>query len=423
MANSHVTNHSSGSFKYKAEITSIHMSIARKILLVVLDGISDRPTEGKTPLQSADAPNLDRIASLGINGIMDPIAPGIRPGSDVAHLALLGYDPYEVYTGRGPLEAAGVGIHLKEGDIAFRCNFATMKDGIIVDRRAGRIRDTMELTRAVQDGVQLDGEFIFERSTGHRAVLVLRGAGLSPYVSDSDPKHEGMPSKTIEALKSEAQKTADILKEFVIQSDNLLKKHPVNAERIKVGKAPANTILVRGAGMMPNIRTFSERYGLKGAIIAETGVVIGIGRICGLKHGEVGGVDSDIDAKVRSAIDALKDHEFVLLNVKGADEASHDGNVEKKIKFITRVDKALKPILELKDTLVVVTADHSTPVSVRDHSADPVPVTIMGPGVRVDAVRVYDEINAATGGLNRIRAIYLMPILMDLVNRTKKFGA
>ncbi|MCD5409672.1 MAG: 2,3-bisphosphoglycerate-independent phosphoglycerate mutase [Methanocellales archaeon] len=399
------------------------MSIARKILLVILDGVSDRPIEGKTPLQSANAPNLDRIANLGINGIMDTIAPGIRPGSDVAHLALLGYSPYEVYTGRGPLEAAGIGIRLNEGDIAFRCNFATMKDDIIVDRRAGRIRDTMELTRAVQDGVQLDVEFTFERSTGHRAVLVLRGRGLSSHVSDSDPKHEGTPSRIIEALKPEAQKTADILKEFVIQAGKLLEKHPVNAERIKTGKAPANTILIRGAGMKPNIKTFSERYGLKGAIIAETGLVIGIGRICGLNHIEADGADSDIDANVRSAIDALKDHEFVLLNIKGADDASHDGSAEKKIKFITKIDKALKPILDIKNALVVVTADHSTPVSIKDHSADPVPVTIMGPGVRVDAVRVYDEINAATGGLNRIRAIDLMPILMDLVNRTKKFGA
>lgn len=399
------------------------MSIAKKILLVILDGVSDRPIEGKTPLQSANTPNLDRIASLGINGIMDPIAPGIRPGSDVAHLALLGYDPYEVYTGRGPLEAAGVGIRLKEGDIAFRCNFATMEDGIIVDRRAGRICDTMELTRAVQGEVQLDTEFIFEASTGHRAVLVLRRGGLSSHVSDSDPKHEGVPPKVIKALKPEAQKTAGILKEFVIQANNLLEKHPVNAERIKVGKAPANTILIRGAGMKPNIKTFSERYGLKGAIIAETGLVIGIGRICGLKYIEPSGTDSDIDANVRSATNALKDHDFVLLNIKGADDASHDGSAEKKIKFITKVDKALKPILDIKDALVVVTADHSTPIAVRDHSADPVPVTIMGPGVRVDAVRVYDEISAATGGLNRIRAIYLMPILMDLVNRTKKFGA
>lgn len=399
------------------------MSIARKILLVILDGVSDRPIEGKTPLQSANAPNLDRMANLGINGIMDTIAPGIRPGSDVAHLALLGYNPYDVYTGRGPLEAAGVGIRLNEGDIAFRCNFAAMKDGVIVDRRAGRIRDTMELTRAVQDGVQLDTEFIFEASTGHRAVLVLRGRGLSSHVSDSDPKQEGAPSRIIEALKPEAQKTADILNEFVIQADTLLEKHPVNAERIKVGKAPANTILIRGAGSVPDIEAFSERYGLKGAIIAETGVVIGIGRICGLNHIEADGADSDIGANVRGAIDALKDHEFVLLNIKGADDASHDGSAEKKIKFITNIDKALKPILDIKNALVVVTADHSTPVSVRDHSADPVPVTIMGPGVRVDAVRVYDEINAATGGLNRIRAIDLMPILMDLANRTKKFGA
>ncbi len=403
------------------------MGIARGILLVVLDGVSDRPIDGKTPLLMAKKPNLDLMASLGINGIMDPISPGIRPGSDVAHLALLGYDPYKVYTGRGPLEAAGVGIRLKKGDIAFRCNFATMKDGIIVDRRAGRISNTTELAEAIQEGVNLDAKLIFKRSTGHRAAMVLRGKGLSSNVTASDTKHEGEPIRGVDALGPEAQRTANILNEFIKQAEKILENHPLNKERKKFGEPPANTILIRGAGTVQKIETFSEKYGLNGAVIAAAGLIIGIGRRCGLDYieteGATGSVDSDIGAKVKNAINALNDHDFVLLNIKGADESGHDGRMEEKTQFISKIDKAFESIIDLKDTLVVVTADHSTPIAVRDHSADPVPIMIKGLGIRVDDVRTYDEISAATGGLNRIRSMDLMPILMDLINNTKKFGA
>jgi len=403
------------------------MDTAKKILLVILDGASDRPVNGKTPLQLANTPNLDRIASMGISGIMDPIAPGIRPGSDVAHLALLGYDPYEVYTGRGPFEAAGAGIPVKKGDIAFRCNFATKRDDVIADRRAGRIRETGELVRAIQGGVHLDVTFMFEKSAGHRAALAFRSKGLDPNVSDSDPKYDGEAVRSVRALKPEAERTARILNEFTRQAESILERHPLNAKRIKAGKPPANTILIRGAGMVPDIKTFSEKYGLKGAVIAAAALVIGIGKICGLNYietkGATGGVDSNIDAKVKNAIDALKKHDFVLLSIKGTDEASHDGDIERKTKFISKIDDALAPIVDMKDTIVVVTADHSTPVAVRDHSADPVPVMIAGPGVRADNVCAYDEVSAATGGLNRIRSINLMPMLLDLINRTEKFGA
>ncbi|MFC1786688.1 2,3-bisphosphoglycerate-independent phosphoglycerate mutase [Halobacteriota archaeon] len=403
------------------------MGIARKILLIVLDGVSDRPIDGKTPLQMAKKPNLDSIASLGINGIMDPISPGIRCGSDVAHLALLGYDPYKVYTGRGPLEAAGVGIRLKKGDIAFRCNFATMKDGIIIDRRAGRIRDNSELAKAIQEGVNLDAELIFKRSTGHRAAMVLRGKGLSSNVTASDPKHDGEPAMGIDAIVPEAERTANILNEFIKQADKILENHPTNTERKRSGKPQANTILIRGAGTVQKIETFSEKYGLNGAVIAATGLIIGIGIRYGLDYieteGATGGVDSNISAKVKNAINALNDHDFVLLNIKGADESGHDGRIEEKTQFISKVDKAFETIIGLKDTLVVVTADHSTPIAVRDHSADPVPIMIKGSGIRVDNVRTYDEINAATGGINRICSMDLMPMLMDLIDNTKKFGA
>lgn len=403
------------------------MKIPEKILFFIIDGISDRPVYGKTPLQDAKTPNLDELASRGILGIMDTIAPGIRPGSDTAHLALLGYNPYDIYTGRGPFEAAGVGIDVKAGDVAFRCNFATLDDGKVMDRRAGRIRETKELARSIMEDVKLNCEFIFKESTGHRAALVLRGRGLSADVSSNDPKKENEPIKEINPVKSEAKKTAKILNDFVKQANDILNKHPTNVERIELKKPPANTILLRGAGMVPDIETFEKKYGLKAAVIAAAGLVIGIGKMCGITHigvdGVTGGVDSNVGIKINKAIETLNDYDFVLVNIKGGDEAGHDGDFEKKRDFVSKIDESFSDILDLKDTMIVVTADHSTPVSVKDHSADPVPIMIIGDGIRRDDIRAYDEISAAKGGLNRLMGKDLMPILMDLINRTKKFGA
>lgn len=403
------------------------MRVSNKILFFVLDGASDRPVGNMTPLQSAITPNLDKLADTGISGIMDTISPGIRPGSDTAHLSLLGYDPYKYYTGRGPFEAAGVGIDVQPGDVAFRCNFATLEDGNIVDRRAGRIRETSELARSISENVDVGVDFIFKESTGHRAAMLLRGEGLSADVTSNDPKKEDKPIKEFHANSPEAEKTAKVLNDFVAQSIKVLEDHPVNIERKNSGKPQANVILARGAGLVPEMMSFEAKYGLKPAVVAAAGLVIGIGKMCGMEHigfdGGTGGVDSDVMGKVKTALKALEDHDFVLVNIKGADEAGHDGAFEKKRDFISKVDEAFTDVLDLKDTMVVVTADHSTPVSIRDHSADPVPIMINGDGVRVDNVCAYNEIDAAKGGLHRIKGMDLMHILMDLINRTEKFGA
>ena len=405
--------------------------VANKILLIVLDGASDRPVGGTTPLAHAKTPNLDALAFGGINGIMDTIAPGIRPGSDTSHLALLGYDPYKYYTGRGPFEAAGVGIDVKGGDIAFRCNFATVENGKVTDRRAGRIEDTDDLAKVINEKVKVPGvEIIFKRSTGHRAALVLRGKGLTAAISDTDPKKEGLPIKESHSTEAtpEAKLTADIVTSISRQVLEALDNHPVNVERRKKGLPAGNAILIRGAGEVPHIPPFQEKYGMKGAVVANAGLIIGIGKMCGLDFLPVGGMEAmdsvqRVGAKVSRTIEALQTHDFVLLNIKGADEAGHDGDFEKKYKYIEAVDDAFKPLLSLKDTLIILTVDHSTPVSLKDHSADPVPVLMHGPGVRVDEVPRYTELIAHRGGLCRIRGMDVMPIAMDLINKTKKFGA
>ena len=411
-----------------------------KGIILIIDGIGDRPLRdlgNKTPLQVANTPNMDKMAENGINGLMDSIKPGIIPGSDTAHISILGYDPYKVYTGRGPFEASGVGVTVMPGDIAFRCNFSTSdENNIITDRRAGRIRegskDIIEsLNEMVIEGYE-DIEIIFKESTGHRAVLVLRGEGLSDKVSDADPKKEGKSPKKVVATdgSKEAEKTADILNKLVEKSYEMIKDHPVNIKRIENNEAQANIIIPRGAGAVPEVEPLNDKYNIKSMCIAETGLILGIAKFAGMDtvevEGATGGVDTNLDNITDAIIENVNNdkHDFFLINIDGADEAGHDGNLEDKVNFIEKIDKTvIKRLLNLEDCYIILTADHSTPISTMDHTADPVPMIIYGPEVRVDDVKQFNEIEAHKGGLCRIRGSDVMDILMDLMNNSKKFGA
>ena len=405
-------------------------------MIMIIDGMADRPLEElgyKTPLEAAKTPNMDKLAETGICGIMDPIKPGIRAGSDTSHISILGYDPYHVYTGRGPFEAAGVGLDVLEGDIAFRCNFSTANDaGVIIDRRAGRIREgTDELAAAINSiTLEDDTKIIFKESTGHRSVLVLRGVGLSDQVSAADPKYDGKKWTRVQALddSTEAIKTAGILNEVVNKSYQILKDHPLNQERIKDGENPANIILPRGAGAVPHVQAFSEKYDLKAACIAETGLIKGIAKIVGMDtidiDGATGGVDTNLENIAQGILDtSSKDYDFLLINIDGADEAGHDGNTKDKLEFIQKADEVVGKLMEMEDFYFILTADHSTPISVKDHTGDPVPLVISGPEIRIDDVKSFNERSASKGGLCRIRGSDIMNILMDLMNKSTKFGA
>lgn len=408
-----------------------------KGIIFVIDGMGDRPMEelgGKTPLESANTPNMDKMVKEGITGIMDTIRPGVRPGSDTAHLTLLGYDPYEVYTGRGPFEAAGVDVDVQPGDVAFRCNFSTADDDLtITDRRAGRIEDGTDKISDTINTMKIDDnvEVIFKESTGHRGVLVLRGEGLSDQISDADPKHEGNKPKKVVPLDDtkEAAYTADVVNQFVEKSYEMLKDHPVNQERTANGENPANIILPRGVGAVPEVTPFEEKYGLKAACVAETGLIQGIGKLAGMDiiqiPGATGGIHTDIDSVHKHIVDTIKSdkYDFILVNVDGADEAGHDGDTIGKRDFIEKIDPIMKDLNEMDDIVLFVTADHSTPVSVMDHTGDPVPVFIKAPGLRVDDVEEYGERAAAKGGLNRIRGSDVIYIIRDLMNVIPKFGA
>ncbi len=404
-----------------------------KLMLVICDGLADRPVEeleGKTPLQYADCPNFDWFARNGICGIMDTIAPGVPPGSDTAHLALFGLDPYKVYSGRGPLEALGIGMDVRPGDVVLRGNFATVDNDLnIIDRRAGRIKaGTREIAESLNSIKIKDAQILFREGTEHRAAVLIRGEGLSPKITDTDQHRAGCCPLKAEALSPDAERTVAIVAEFSRKAHEILKDHPVNKTRQSQGKLPANYILLRGAGMASHLQSLNERYGLKGAAVVGVMLVKGVCKALGMDTLEVvgatGGVNTDMMAKAKAAISALQSYDFVLLHVKAADVYGHDGDAPGKVEAIKRLDDMLGFLRDnISNNCIAITADHSTPVAVRNHSGDPVPLAIVGEGVRVDKVDRYDEVSAVQGGLGRIRGKDLMPILVDIVNKSEMYGA
>ena len=414
-----------------------------KTLLIILDGLGDLPSQKlgmKTPLEKAYTPNMDYLASIGMNGIMDPIAPGIAPGSDVAHLAIFGYDPHREYPGRGPFEAEGYGIELTGHEIALRANFATVtqKDGklIVTDRRAGRITKplTSELAKAVNEALEREGlnvEFI--PTVEHRGVLIIKGGGLSPEITDTDPHVTGAPvllSRPLAHAKNPdaASKTAQILNKFTLISYKVLKEHPINKKLAEGGKPQANVILARGAGSKAHIETFEARWNLKAACIAAGPLYRGIGRVLGMTMIDVPGATalpkSNFKGKIKSAINALDEHDFVYVHIKGTDVSSHKKNPVEKAEVLEKVDEAMEELKEVaRESYVVVTGDHSTPCKLGVHSGDPVPILIAGPLVRVDKVKRFSELDALHGSLGRIRGRDLMNILIGLMERNVEYGA
>jgi 2,3-bisphosphoglycerate-independent phosphoglycerate mutase len=404
----------------------------QKIILFIMDGLGDRPIpelENRTPLEAAETPVLDELAKMGLTGHLHTIRRGITPGSDTAHLALFGYNPYEVYTGRGPYEAAGTDVPTKPGDIAFRTNMATIKDKTVIDRRAGRISEgTKEIEKALQNIIIEDVEIIFKVGIDHRAALVLRGAGLSSEVTGNDPKIENKKYKPIIPKNSEAEKTARILKQFIQHASEIMESLEINQRRVAEKKLPANYLLVRGAGKTPHLEPFQTKYGLRAECVAGGGLYKGVASICGMEinndHYGTGGVPTDLDSKVTATIKSLERSQFVFLHIKGTDNFGHDGKPIQKMRFIEDIDTAMTPLSELlPNTILCITGDHSTPCKMKDHSSDPSPVLMAGNGVRPDQVEVFSERSTMLGGLGHIIGQELLPTLLGLSGRVNKFGA
>lgn len=403
------------------------------ILMIICDGLPDRPVpvlNDLTPLQHVYTPNMDLIARSGSCGCIHVIDRGIPPGSDTAHLALFGYDPLKIYTGRGPFEALGIGMDVRPGDVVFRCNFATVDDALIVkDRRAGRIKKgTTDLAKSLNMNID-DVEIIFKEGTEHRAALILRGKSLSPMVSDPDPHEIGVKVEMARPLEPGAAKTAKILNKFMENAHRILKEHPVNAERKERGLPEANFILPRGAGRMPSLKTLSDKYGLRCAYIAGVMLIKGICKVLGMEEikveGATGGIDADFNAKIMKALEVMSRYDITVVHIKAPDIASHDKNLELKCEIIKRIDESLSYIPEKlpSEGWLVLTADHTTPISVGEHTGDPVPLAISGPDMRRDNVNTYEEISAAKGLIGHIYGRNLLPMMLNYTNKLKKFGA
>ncbi len=421
--------------------SSINASL--KAILVVSDGLGDHPIpalSGKTPLQAARTPTLDKLAAEGATGLVHVISPGVPPGSDAGHVALLGYDPKNCYTGRGAFEALGAGISLQPSDIAFRGNFATVKahgrELRVLDRRAGRHVPEGDKLAKLIDGLSLpnspDIEVIVKRTAEHRCVVVLRGANLSRRISDTDTHGRSINVQQSIPLDSSegAQRTASILNELTQEFHRILSTSRINTERRKAGLPEANIVLLRGAGTLPEFTSLKDLYGIRAACVAGGALYKGVARSAGMDilsvPGATAGYDTDAEAKAQAAAQTLGKHDFVFLHFKPTDSAAHDKNPQKKVEMIEKLDYLLSTLqagIDRDKTFIAVTADHSTSSLSGKHTGDPVPLLINGPRVRKDKVTQFSESSCANGGLGHLIGKDLMPILMNYIGHTPKYGA
>jgi 2,3-bisphosphoglycerate-independent phosphoglycerate mutase len=398
-------------FEHIKKISRISPS---KIVLLIIDGLGGlpHPETGKTELESATKPNLNRIARDSLCGLIDPVSPGITPGSAPGHLAIFGYEPVKYNIGRGVMEALGIDVKLKPDDIAARGNFCTVDaKGIITHRRAGRIATdkNTKLCRLLND-IAIDGAEITVLSVKeHRFVLILRGEDLSPEVTDSDPQQLGLAPKKIEALSPQAQKTAEIANEFVSQAENILHSEP-----------SANMVLLRGFSRRPDIPSLSEIYKLKPAAIATYPMYRGLARLVGMKVLPAG---ESLTEQMNSLRRYYADYDFFFVHFKTTDARGEDGDFRAKVQAIEEFDKALPDLLSLNPDVLIVTGDHSTPASLAMHSWHPVPFMLKSKWCRPDNITEFSERACLAGGMGRFPATEIMSLAMANALKLDKFGA
>lgn len=403
-----------------------------KYIVLIGDGMSDYPLEelkGKTPLQVADKPNIDSVASKGRSGLLRTIPQETGAGSDVANLSILGYDPRRSYTGRGPLEAASIGVKLGAKDIAFRCNLITEENNAIADYCADHV--TTEEARGLIEELKKAFADIgnFYLGVSYRHLFVLKN---SDEEIESTPPHDVLGGRISDYLiKPTEDPTARKLNRMILDSKKILSEHAINRKRVKEGKNPANMIWLWGQGKRPNMLTMKQNYGIKGAVVSAVDLIKGIGIYAGLDVLEVPGAtgyyDTNYEGKASYALKALEDHDFVYVHVEGIDEAAHAGDIEMKIKTIEAFDRRLvgRVLDGLEgDYTIAVLPDHCTPIKVRTHTKDPVPFSIYSTADKSDEVRKLDEISVKKGAFGLIKGVEFMQLLLDrrVTNaRIKKF--
>jgi len=398
-------------------VESLAIPNTTRIVLLVLDGLGDLPNPeraGLTPLEAAVTPHLDGLCPSAALGRIQPVGPGITPGSGPGHLALFGYDPITTAVGRGVLEALGAGMDLKPGDVAARANFCTVDAaGIVTDRRAGRIpTETCErLVARLQHelGPIEDVEVILRPGKGHRFVALLRGGGLAGGVSDADPHHEGAPIPPAHAQDPAAAKTARIVDAVIARAATVL-----------ANEHPANAILMRGVSARPHLRGYQERFQLRAAALAAYPMYRGVAELAGMTILPVGDTPALAFAEARRHREAF---DFFFIHVKGTDMAGEDGDFDAKVRAIETVDAALPVLLEAAPDVLCVTGDHSTPVPMRGHSWHPVPVLIHGRHCGADHATRFHEKSARNGSLGVFASRDLMAVLLANAGRLDKYGA
>ena len=386
-----------------------------RIVLLVLDGLGGLPIErgGPTELEAARTPHLDRLAAEGITGLIEPVGPGITPGSGAGHLGLFGYDPLRYQVGRGVLSALGIGVDLGSDEVVARGNFCTVDDaGDVTDRRAGRLdSDTNRRLCEKLEQVELPGVDLEVRTVKeHRFLLRLRGDGLSGAVDDTDPQATEVPPRRAEARERDAERTADLVRTFVDRAAELLRD-----------EQPANMVLLRGFSTLPDWPRLPTVTGLRAAALADYPMYRGVARLVGMDVLET-------EAGTVARLDELErqwhDYDFFFVHEKPLDAAGEDGDFDRRVELIEEADGAIPRLRALEPDVLIVTGDHSTPARLRAHSWHPVPALLHGPTVRPDGVDRFSELACLAGALGpRLPAAELLPLALGHAGRLLKFGA
>jgi len=423
----------------------------RKILYIVLDGLGDLPTpqlDGKTPLEAADTPNMDELAEKGVGGSVYTVGKGIAPESDIAVISILGYDAKKYYTGRGPLESYAEGLEVKDGDLAFRVNFATAGEGRnIADRRVGRDLSTEEATalaEEINEKVKLTSVpagFKFKNTIGHRGILVIypENEKLCAEITNTDPAYEkegpfGVAKETFEKIVLDAEPVegyqdnpaakhaAELINEFTVKSRQVLEESEINKKREAEGKLKANLIVSRDAGdKLPKLPSITDKFNMQFGCFVEMPVEKGIALLTGMKIVEIPlptkDLEKDYTIRAEKVVNSMKEFDGLYVHLKGPDEPAHDGDIDAKIASIEAIDKyffgKLLPGINMDDVVIAVTADHSTPCIKKAHTDDPVPLIVAGAGIAPDSAKAFSEPECQKGQLGILQGTQIMQRLVS----------